>query len=180
MSKGTVFTVGLIVFLSVNNVWAAYIGGPLKILGKGNWDFTLESSNIGDRDLVSPKSTNQTTTGVVRERTFIDAKVAYGVLDALDIYFKIGSSELELDTKWADGSRTKLKYDEANLFGGGVKYIYTADNGFLFGGDLQFILQQGNEVQEITEGSIKAVITKKGEAEFNEYQLSFFAAKSMS
>ncbi|MFH1092949.1 MAG: hypothetical protein V1739_02185 [Candidatus Omnitrophota bacterium] len=177
MNKKIIFFAVFGVLLFGGNIFAAYVGGPLKTVGQGKWDFTIASNSAGDRDLVSPASTNAAITGVVEERNSLAGKVTYGIFNELDVYFKFGSSELEVDTRWPDGSRTKLKYDEANLFGGGVKYIYTFENDVLIGGDFQFALQQGNEVREITEGSIKAVITKKGEADLDEYQLSFFCGK---
>ena len=177
VKKQTIFFTVFVMLLFSGSVFAANVGGPLKTAGKGNWDFTLASGSAGERDLVSPSETNTTTTGVVQERDSFSCKITYGIFDELDAYFKLGNSDLEVDTKWPDGSRTKLKYESEASFGGGVKYIYTFDNNVLIGGDFQVSLQLDNQVEEITEGSVKAVITKKGRADLEEYQLSFFLGK---
>ncbi len=179
VKKTFIFTLSIL-FLCVNNIFAGFIGCPIETIGKGQWSITAEAERMQDRDLVSPSSTDSTTTGVVNERNVFAGQITYGIIDELDIYLKLGTSDLKVDTKWSDGSRTKLDYGDSNVYGIGIKYIYTYENNFFIGGDLQFAVTEGGAVEKIRENSIEAIITKNGAADLSEYQLSFFCGQKYS
>lgn len=178
MNFKTTFLALSILCVVYTNISALTVDNPFQIIGKGKWGLTFETSSIQERDLSSlTTKTTDVSSGVLDKRNMLAGKVLYGLLNGMNIYFIGGSTEWNFSTEWTDGSKTRFGYNEAPVFGGGLKFVHANTNNLLVGCDFQFAVTSGMEVERIHENNIKAVITQRGEADFEEYQLSFFLGK---
>jgi opacity protein-like surface antigen len=153
MKKRVIF--GLAVFLFIPIVVnAAIIGGP-ETQGKGKFGIGVESECIFKRELkIKDHPFAQDAAEFIDEKSAkIEdmyralAKIAYGVLDALDVYLKVGVARSAIDTKYTTGPSSnnhesgKLDFIEpgALAYGLGLKYKYDLSDDWSVGLDNQYM-----------------------------------------
>ena len=157
---------GLVVTLVVPSLaWAASVANPAAVVTKENYGFTMEVENqkveIGN--------------DLTESRRYL-GKAIWGATDRLDLYAKLGISDLKVCTDHYPDFRG----DEKMTYGGGIRYLLAgADDpkfqafidfqglGFSSPGSVWMMRDQGNDVWFEKHYS---------DYDWREYQLSFFAA----
>jgi len=130
-------------------VRAASIGSP-KTEGKGKVVTTAEWSYIFNRDLDFKKATRPAGAESYIPENFrivrghnADAKISYGIFNALDAYVKLGVADYDLkgDIYVGDSKRVveNLSGGNAFLYGGGLKWAQELKDGWTVGLDVQYL-----------------------------------------
>ena len=169
----------VIFFLILPLVSYASVIGSVKTVGKGKLGIGVDGDYVFDRDL-SPGAwtTNQTifseSAGAVQilnrnwdiSKPKIDSmyraagKVSYGLLDDLDVYLKLGTSQEQIKSSLSGSGSVEipsfaiklpiilhdgtLKYDTDNAFtyGGGIKLTHEFSDGWIIGCDSQYLREE--------------------------------------
>jgi len=126
--------------------YAASIGSP-ETQGKGKVAVGLDNEYIFGKDWKFKSATvlsaNSTIKDIETEKGYYAGmKAAYGLLDNLDVYVRLGAADYEVKGQIFTGSTPgdKLKFDTDTDFayGLGLKGTYPLKNDWLLGCDLQY------------------------------------------
>ncbi len=115
---------------------------PLDIMEEERLSINAEGSTINEIDL----DTKNGITNSVDEGTQIGLKIAYGVTQGVSFYAKVGMADWSIK----NSTPMTIEYETSPYYGGGISYMYRSDTNVLVGGDIQYIMQSGIEVDSIT------------------------------
>lgn len=152
-------------------VYAASIGGA-ETQGQGKIAVGVDQTFVFNRDLkfksASGLGTGQTLKNVKVDREYETMlKTSYGLLDNLDVYFKLGSENSRGkgdnyvgDSKYGDD---KSKTGAVFAYGFGLKGVYELQSNWLIGCDLQY-LRSSHETR------ISETVVATGESDATKYK----------
>ncbi len=135
-----VFLVLGVFFLFPVVCFAAAIGGT-ETVGKGEWSIGLEQEVVFERNME-----NASLSGGQRVELEIDkayrtmAKISYGLMDNMDMYIKLGTSEFEVDQKVFSPDESGEKDSKTDFaYGAGLKWNMPLKKGCFLGVDAQYL-----------------------------------------
>ena len=142
--------IGMIVMITVP-AGAASVGDP-ETQGQGKIGTTAEWSYIFNRDLDFKKAKRPPGYDSYMPENFkvvrgddLMAKISYGLLDAMDVYIKLGTANYGLkgDVFLGDTKRVteNLLTGDSFIYGGGLKLNYQLNHGWIVGCDAQYLTQ---------------------------------------
>ncbi|MFH1092959.1 MAG: hypothetical protein V1739_02235 [Candidatus Omnitrophota bacterium] len=159
----------IITLLSCNAyVQAAQVGSmisvPLDIVEADRLSINAEGSIVSEINL----DTKNGISNSVDESTQIGLKISYGITEGVSFYAKLGMAD------WSITNSTPMttEYENAPYYGGGISYVYRSESNILVGGDIQYIMQSGVDVDSITYSNTAAANITGLEGDFNTMQIS--------
>jgi len=191
MKKQLIFVLmGMVAMMTVP-VQAASVGSP-KTQGQGKIATTAEWSYIFSRDLDYEKSTRPSgydnyvpmNFRIVKGYNTV-SKISYGIFDAMDVYVKLGVANYDFkgDVYVGDAKRVdeKLSSNNSFLYGGGIKLAYELKDGWIIGGDAQYLTSDHELDFRATNVISGAVSTAKyADCRLQEWQVAPYIAKRIA
>ncbi len=181
---------GLVVFCLPMAVYAAGISGA-ETLGQGKIAVGLDQEFVFDRDMklksidpaLDPGETVETKPEISSMcRTMV--KTSYGLLENLDIYVKLGTTDFKGKMPWtwtesgdSETGLMRVKGDSAFAYGFGLKGAYNLENDWIVGCDVQY-LRHKNDYKGVDLGDWGEE-SFKGNVIFREWQVAPYVAKKI-
>jgi opacity protein-like surface antigen len=176
--KKIIFLALMVLFCSPLTAYAASIGDP-ETQGQFKFDIGLDQEFVFVRDLElksisPPPSGGEVTNSKVKNMYRTMLKGSFGVFDFLDIYIKLGATDYEVKNNieyigYEQDLKAKTRWGFA--YGGGLKVAYVFKNGFLFGGDVQY-LRHRQKIRTNIKDTVGSDDTFSGKATFQEWQVA--------
>ncbi len=180
-----------------STVFAAGINGA-KTSGKGKFSIGADQEFLFDRNMNTGMYDNGDTefkADFEVSRTML--KAAFGILDNVDIYAKVGVADFKgdsnvkyFDDAWVGGvdiGKWKQNGETAPAYGVGMKWAQALTSGILIGADVQYLQHKndfkGTESWDAYDGSgvwqYAMAQSLNGNMLFQEWQAALYVAKEM-
>ena len=186
MSRKILIGLVFCLFFACTNTYAAYVGSISDPVKEGEWRITTFKDKTNAKRFLVRTGTLQgailLTDAKITKISSNGIQINYGYSDALSMFFKFGQADRMLETKWTDSVIRKLRYNDGNMYGLGLKYVEEVDDdGLIFGGDLQVNVYAGENVDHVTAGGVPAtLILSPGEGELREFQGSLLVGQKIN
>ena len=174
MKRITIVTSLILSIVFVGPVFASYLGSPLTVANKGEWDIGLETNFITGRDLDISGTTANTLE--IEEGNQVGLKASYGVSEGFTAYLKLGMADWASKGNYSLGVE-ELKYDNDIYYGLGGRYVKKLDNDILLGTDIQYVWQSGVGLDSVKFAGESGYDIKGGDADYSELQITLFFGK---
>lgn len=160
---------------------AAGIGGA-ETQGQFKFGIGLDQEFMSSRDLKFKSSNMEFLPGLemvnseIKNMHRTTIKGSFGVFDFLDVYVNLGAAQYEgkkeLELGGVTQERDKFKARRGLAYGGGLKGTYVFKNGFLIGGDLQYLSHKRKFQETATDAITGEKEAIKGNVIFQEWQVA--------
>jgi opacity protein-like surface antigen len=161
--------------------YAASIGDP-QTQGQFKFGIGLDQEFMFKRDIKFKSASfelypgEEVTNSEIKDMYRTTIKGSFGIFDFLDVYVKLGTAkykgEMGLEYRGVTEESDKFKTKWGFAYGGGLKGAYTFKNGFLVGGDLQYLTHKQKADTTWTDETTGEGGTVEGKATFQEWHVA--------